>query len=82
MFAPYPRIIVLHLAIMAGAVPVLLLGSPAWAVVALALMKTVFELRGDPDGFIDDDARRRANTSVKAVERLWARRRRRERSAR
>lgn len=72
MFAPYPRIIVLHLAIMAGAVPVLLLGSPVWAVVALSLMKTAFELRGE-DSLIDDRARRRADASIKAMERLWRR---------
>jgi hypothetical protein len=73
MFAPYPRIIVLHLAIMAGAIPVLVLGSPVWAVVVLCLMKTFFDLHGDPVFLIDDKARRRADTSIKAMERLWRR---------
>ena len=44
MFEPYGRIIVLHLAIMVGMIPVLLLGGPVWALVGLAIMKTLFEL--------------------------------------
>jgi hypothetical protein len=44
MFEPYGRIVVLHLALFAGTVPVALLGSPVWALVALAVMKTLFDL--------------------------------------
>ena len=44
MFEPYGRIIVLHLAIMAGMIPVLILGGPVWALVGLAIMKTLLEL--------------------------------------
>ncbi|MDO9338772.1 MAG: DUF6498-containing protein [Caulobacter sp.] len=46
MFEPYGRIVVLHLAIMLGMVPVIILGGPVWALVALAIMKTLFELGG------------------------------------
>ncbi len=72
MLAPYPRIIVLHLTIMAAAIPVLLLASPAWAVLALALLKTVFEMRGI-DSLIDEDARQQADGSVAELERLLKR---------
>lgn len=44
MFEPYGRIVVLHLAIMIGMIPVLVLGGPVWALVGLAIMKTLFEL--------------------------------------
>ena len=44
MFEPYPRIIVLHLTLFAGTIPVVLLGNPLWAIVALAMIKTLFDL--------------------------------------
>ncbi|MDB5468667.1 MAG: hypothetical protein JWR84_227 [Caulobacter sp.] len=44
MFEPYGRIVVLHLAIMAGMIPVLILGGPVWALVGLAIIKTLMEL--------------------------------------
>lgn len=44
MVEPYGRIIVLHLTLFAGAVPVILLGNPLWAIVALAVLKTLFDL--------------------------------------
>jgi hypothetical protein len=44
MFEPYGRIVVLHLAIMIGAIPVIFLGGPVWALVGLAVMKTLMEL--------------------------------------
>lgn len=44
MFEPYGRVIVLHLTIMVGMIPVLILGGPVWALVGLAIMKTLFEL--------------------------------------
>lgn len=44
MFDPYGRIIVLHVALFAGTVPVVLLGNPVWALVALAVLKTLFDL--------------------------------------
>jgi hypothetical protein len=43
MFIPYPRIIVVHLTIMIGAIPVLLLGQPILAVLGLALVKTALD---------------------------------------
>lgn len=44
MFEPYGRIVVLHITLMAGTVAVLVLGNPIWALVALAVMKTLFDL--------------------------------------
>jgi len=43
MFAPYARIVVVHLTIMIGAIPVILLGQPMYAVLCLALLKTGME---------------------------------------
>jgi len=45
MFEPYGRIVVMHLAIMIAAIPVLLFGAPWLAVLALAVMKTGLDLR-------------------------------------
>lgn len=44
MIKPYGRIAVLHLTILGGAVPVLLLGQPVLAVFLLALVKTGIEV--------------------------------------
>ncbi|MEO6340708.1 MAG: DUF6498-containing protein [Caulobacteraceae bacterium] len=46
MVKPYGRIVVLHLTILGGAVPVLLMGQPVLAVFLLALLKTVIEVAG------------------------------------
>ena len=46
MIKPYGRIVVLHLTILGGAVPVLMLGQPVLAVCLLALVKTVIEVVG------------------------------------
>lgn len=43
MFAPYSRIVVVHLTIMIAGIPVMLLGQPIWAVLCLALLKTAME---------------------------------------
>jgi hypothetical protein len=43
MFAPYPRIVVVHLTILIAGIPVLLLGQPVLAVLCLALFKTGLE---------------------------------------
>jgi len=43
MFAPYSRIVVVHLTIMIAGIPVMLLGQPMLAVLALALLKTAAE---------------------------------------
>ena len=43
MFAPYGRIVVVHLTIMIAGIPVMLLGQPVLAVAALALLKTALE---------------------------------------
>lgn len=44
MFQPYGRIVILHIAIIFGAVPVLLLGSPLPLLLLLVLMKTVIDI--------------------------------------
>jgi hypothetical protein len=44
MVRPYGRIVALHLTILGGAVPVLLLGQPAFAVCLLAVIKTAIEV--------------------------------------
>lgn len=44
MVKPYGRIVALHLTILGGAVPVLMLGQPALAVCLLAVIKTVIEV--------------------------------------
>lgn len=43
MGEPYGRIIVLHIALIIGAIPVIMLGQPAAAVALLAILKTFFE---------------------------------------
>lgn len=45
MMRPYGRIIVLHITIILGAVPVMILGSPIWALVLLVLLKTIVDLK-------------------------------------
>lgn len=45
MARPYGRIIVLHITIILGAVPVMILGSPIWALVLLVLLKTGVDLK-------------------------------------
>jgi hypothetical protein len=45
MFRPYPRIVVLHLGIMAGGIATLLLGSPLLLVIALMIGKTVLDAK-------------------------------------
>ena len=42
---PYPRIIVLHLVILFGAIPVLLLGAPFITLVLLIILKTYVDLK-------------------------------------
>ncbi len=44
MFAPYPRIVVLHLTILLGAFAVQALGSPVWMLVILVVGKTLLDL--------------------------------------
>lgn len=44
MFEPYGRIVVMHLTIMVATLPVLLLGEPLIAVIALAVLKCGLEL--------------------------------------
>jgi Family of unknown function (DUF6498) len=46
MAAPYARIVVLHITIIAGAFVVLALGQPLFAVLILALLKTAFDVFG------------------------------------
>lgn len=45
MFRPYPRIVVLHLGIMAGGIAILLLGSPLLLVIVLMIGKTVLDAK-------------------------------------
>lgn len=44
MMRPYGRIIVLHITIILGAIPVMVLGSPIWALVLLVILKTGVDL--------------------------------------
>ena len=43
MFAPYRRVMVLHLTILAGAGAIALLGAPVWGLVVLVFIKTVVD---------------------------------------
>lgn len=45
MMRPYGRIIVLHITIILGAIPVMMLGSPIWALVLLVVLKTGVDLK-------------------------------------
>ncbi len=45
MFRPYPRIVVLHLGIMAGGIATLLLGSPLLLVIVLMIGKTIVDAK-------------------------------------
>ncbi len=47
MFAPYGRIIVLHITLIGGAFAAQALGQPLGFIVLLVLLKTLFELAGD-----------------------------------
>lgn len=47
MAAPYGRIIVLHITILAGGFVVLALGQPLYGVLILALLKTAFDIFGE-----------------------------------
>lgn len=44
MFEPYPRIVVLHIAILASGLIVVALGQPVWAVAILGALKCAFEV--------------------------------------
>ncbi|HYF22874.1 MAG TPA: DUF6498-containing protein [Caulobacteraceae bacterium] len=46
MFEPYGRVVVLHLVIMAAALPVMLMGEPAWGVILLPLIKIGLDAQG------------------------------------
>jgi hypothetical protein len=46
MFAPYPRIVVLHVTLIAGGFLLMALDAPAAAVLLLVAFKLVFDLRG------------------------------------
>ncbi len=43
MFAPYKRVVILHLTILAGAGAIALLGAPIWGLVVLVIIKTVVD---------------------------------------
>ena len=45
MAKPYGRVVVLHVAIIAGGVGAALLGSPVWALALLVLLKTGLDYR-------------------------------------
>ncbi len=45
MMAPYARVVVLHLAILAGGFLILSLGSPLWALILLLALKVAVDLR-------------------------------------
>lgn len=44
MSAPYTRIVILHIAIIAGAFPVMILGSPAYLLVVLVFLKIIIDI--------------------------------------
>jgi hypothetical protein len=44
MFEPYPRVVALHLTVLAGGWAILELGAPVWALVVLVGVKTLFDL--------------------------------------
>jgi len=44
MAAPYTRIVILHIAIIAGAFPVMILGSPAYLLVVLVFLKIIIDI--------------------------------------
>lgn len=75
MFEPYPRIIVLHLTLFAGTIPVVLLGNPIWAIVALAVIKTLFDLGRLGQFRPTDDAVDKSNAAFEELrDRLQGRR--------
>jgi len=43
MFAPYKRVVILHLTILAGAGAIALLGAPIWGLVVLVIIKTLVD---------------------------------------
>jgi Family of unknown function (DUF6498) len=45
MFAPYSRVMVMHLTILFGAFLAFMIGSPVWTIVVMVLVKTVIDLR-------------------------------------
>lgn len=60
MFEPYGRIIVMHLTIFIATIPVIALGQPVLAVLALALLKSALELGStffQPDPAMNEGAR-------------------------
>jgi hypothetical protein len=45
MFAPYGRVVMLHLTILFGAFIIAILGAPIGALIVLVVLKTAFDLR-------------------------------------
>lgn len=43
MFAPYKRVVVLHLTILAGAGAIAVMGAPVWGLVVLVVIKTIVD---------------------------------------
>jgi Family of unknown function (DUF6498) len=60
MMAPYGRIVVLHVTIIAGGFIVLAMGQPVAGVVILSLLKTVLEVGGESLGGREDGKRKAA----------------------
>jgi hypothetical protein len=45
MFAPYSRVVVMHVTILFGAFLAFLIGSPVWTIAVMVLAKTIIDLR-------------------------------------
>jgi hypothetical protein len=60
MFAPYSRIMILHITILAGGFVVFMLGQPWIGVVLLALLKTGFDVIGARARKKEDEERKAA----------------------
>jgi hypothetical protein len=71
MGAPYGRIIVLHITILAGGFVVMALGQPLYGVLILALLKTSFDLFGEAkqsqQNAVRTEAMRKAQTALVAM---------------
>jgi len=77
MFEPYGRIVILHVTLIAGMGLVMALGQPVWALLVLAIIKTLFDLglSGDMGKFRMTEAQRaRTDEGMRALDRWLAER--------
>ena len=69
MFEPYGRIIVMHFTLFVAAIPVMLIGNPLWAIIALAVMKTLFDLGRIGQVKLDGEQLEKSNEAVDELRR-------------